>query len=93
LHGYRHKELMGSRFWMINGEFRHTLPRTDIAISLLWDVAQIGYHGAADEKIEVRHSLGGAVYFGDDVRVSVARRLDGFTDRDPRFYVRLEHVF
>lgn len=93
LHGYRHKELMGSRFWMINSEFRQTIPKTDIAIAALWDVAQIGYHSAADEKIEVRHSLGGAVYFGDDVRVSIARRLDGFTDRDPRFYVRLEHVF
>jgi hemolysin activation/secretion protein len=93
LHGYRHKELMGARFWMLNAEYRHTLPRTDIAISLIWDVGQIGYNRDQWGDIEVRHSVGGAVYFGDDVRVSIARRLDRFTDREPRIYVRLEHVF
>lgn len=93
LHGYRHKELMGSRFWMVNSEFRLTIPRTDIALAALYDVAQIGFHAPADCSIEVRHSIGGAVYFGDDVRVSVARRLDGWSDRNPRFLVRLEHLF
>lgn len=93
LHGYRHKELMGSRFWMLNSEFRFTLPRTDIALAAIWDVGQIGFHGPLDDHIEVRHSLGGAIYFGDDVRVSIARRLDGFADRNPRIFVRLEHVF
>lgn len=93
LHGYRHKELMGSRFWMLNSEFRFTLPRTDIALAAIWDVGQIGFHGPLDDHIEVRHSLGGAVYFGDDVRVSIARRMDGFSDRNPRIFVRLEHVF
>ncbi|MBK7140897.1 MAG: BamA/TamA family outer membrane protein [bacterium] len=93
LHGYRHKELMGSRFWMINSELRYTFPRTDVAVSVLWDMGQIGYHGPNDENIEVRHSIGGALYFGDDVRVSVARRLDSVTDRNPRIFVRLEHVF
>ncbi len=93
LHGYRHKELMGSRFWMLNSEFRFTLPRTDIALAAIWDVGQIGFHGPSDDNIEVRHSLGGAIYFGDDVRVSIARRLDSFADRNPRIFVRLEHVF
>ncbi len=93
VHGYRHKELRGSRFWMLNTEYRHTIPRTDLAISILWDAAQIGYIRDNWDDVEVRHSIGGAVYFGDDVRVSVARRLDSFTDRDPRIFVRLEHVF
>jgi hemolysin activation/secretion protein len=93
LHGYRHKELMGSRFWMLNVEYRQTIPRTDIAVALLWDVAKVGFNYNQWGDIEVTHSVGGAVYFGDDVRVSIARRLDGFSDREPRIFVRFEHVF
>ena len=93
LHGYRHKELSGSRFWMLNTEYRHTIPRTDIAVAFLWDAAQVGYYRDPWGDIEMRHSVGGAVYLGDDVRISIARRLDGFTDRDPRIFVRFEHAF
>lgn len=93
LNGYRHKEFLGSRFWMANAEYRHDIPRTDFAVSVIYDAAQIGWYRDAIEDLEIRQSVGGALYLGDDVRISVAKRLDSAPGQETRIYVRLEHVF
>jgi hemolysin activation/secretion protein len=93
LHGYRHKEFMGSRFWMLNSEYRIDFPRSDLAASLSWDVGQVSADSHFGIEDEVRHSLGASLYFGNDLKLTVARRLDGAKDDDPKFYVRLAHVF
>jgi len=91
--GYDHKEFMGTRFWMANAEYRTRFPGTDMAASILWDFGQIANETRLDSDIETKHSLGFALSFGDDLRVSVAKRLDGSDDDDPKIYVRLSQPF
>ncbi len=92
LHGYRHKEFMGQRFWMANSEYRVDFPHSDLAASLTWDVGQISSDSHFDASDEIRHSIGASLYLGSDVKVTLAKRLDGSTNDDPRFYVRLAHI-
>lgn len=93
LRGYYHKEYMGSRFWMTNFEYRVAFPRTDFALALIWDAARMSNSTKFLDSDEVKHSLGLAAYFGEDFRVSLARRLDRSFDTDPKVYVRLSHPF
>jgi hypothetical protein len=93
LRGYKHKELMGSRFWLLNGEYRFRFPKTDLALSLMYDAAQIANDTKIDGDIDLDQSLGVGLYLGDDVRLSLARRLDGAEDKDLQFYARFEYTF
>ena len=93
LRGYKHKEFMGSRFWMATAEYRIAFPKTDVAVSVFWDGAQIANDTRLDRDVETRHDLGMALYLGKDFKVSLAKRLDHSFDDDPKFYVRLNHVF
>ncbi len=93
LRGYDHKEYAGHRFWMANAEYRVRFPGTDMAASLMWDVGRIDRAYDETEFGEVKHSLGVAIHFGDDLRVNVSKRLDRSFDNDPKIYVRFEHVF
>ncbi len=92
LRGYKHKEYMGTRFWMMNLEYRVDFPKSDLALSILWDVAQIANETKLDDNIEVKHSLGIVAYLGDDFKISLARRLDRSDNDSPQVYVRLDHV-
>jgi hypothetical protein len=93
LHGYKHKEFMGTRFWMANVEYRIDFPRTDLAASIFWDGGQIANDAKLGRDIEVKHSLGVGVFFGDDIRVNISKRLDRSFDDAPQVYVRFDHVF
>ncbi len=92
LHGYDHKEYMGTRFWMTSAEYRVRFRHAGLALSLLWDVGQIAndtkFHDA-----EVKHSIGVAAYIEDSFRISLARRLDRSDNADPKIYVRFQHEF
>jgi hypothetical protein len=92
LRGYEHKEYLGTEVWMANIEYRVRFPRTDLAAGLMWDVGQIANEVPLDDQVEVKHSLGAAIFLGDDFRLNVSRRLDG-EDDGAQIYVRLEHVF
>jgi hypothetical protein len=94
LRGYKHKEFMGNQFWMANVEYRIDFPRTDLAASIFWDGGQItDCAKLMTSNIEVKHSLGIAVFFGDDLRINLSKRLDRSFDDSPQIYVRLDHVF
>jgi hypothetical protein len=93
LNGYKHKEFMGTRFWMANVEYRIDFPRTDLAASIFWDGGQIANDAKLGRDIEVKHSLGVGVFFGDDLRVNISKRLDRSFDDVPQVYVRFDHVF
>ncbi len=93
LRGYKHKEFMGSRFWTATVEYRIAFPKTDVAVSVFWDGAQIANDARLDRDVETRHDLGLALYLGKDFKVNMAKRLDRSFDDDPKFYVRLDHVF
>jgi hypothetical protein len=90
--GYDHKEYMGTRFWMANTEYRTRFPGTDMAASILWDLGQIANEASLSSDVETKHSVGFALSFGDDLRISIAKRLDG-SDDDPKIYVRLAQPF
>lgn len=93
IRGYKHKEYMGKRFWMANLEYRFRFPRTDFAFSVLYDAAQISNDSPLNGDVEVKQSIGGALYIGDDFRLSLAQRLDGAEDKDLQLYARFEHSF
>ena len=88
LRGYRHKELMGTEFWMANAEYRFELPGTSTDFALLYDVAQIANGVNLDENADLLHSVGLSWYLSDDLHLTVAKRLDGAENDDPRFLVR-----
>ncbi|MEW6050143.1 MAG: BamA/TamA family outer membrane protein [Candidatus Zixiibacteriota bacterium] len=91
--GYYHKEYMGTRFWITNAEYRVGFPHSDLAFSILWDMAQIANEQKLNGDVEVKHSLGAAMYIGDEFKLSLAKRLDRSYRDNPKFYVRLDHVF
>ncbi|UCD63770.1 MAG: BamA/TamA family outer membrane protein [Candidatus Zixiibacteriota bacterium] len=93
LRGYRHKEYMGTRFWLANAEYRFNFPRVETAVSLFWDIGQIANERKLDGSVEVKNNIGIALYFEDDVKISLAKRLDRSYGDNPVFYVRLHHVF
>jgi len=93
LEGYKHKEFMGSRFWMANFEYRITFPHTDISYSLLYDVGQISNTSGFESTDEIKHSVGMALYIENDFRISLSKRLDRADDKDPKIYARLMHNF
>jgi outer membrane protein assembly factor BamA len=92
LRGYRHKEYFGTEYWMSNIEYRIAFPGGELAASIFWDGAQLtnepSFNGA-----EVKHTLGIAGYFGDNLHVSLAKRFDRSFDDNPRIFVRLDHSF
>ena len=91
LHGYRHKEYSGERFWLANIEYRVSFPRSDLAAALFWDMGQISA-GNDFGGVELKNSAGVSVYMGSDFKVMLARRLDS-GDENPVFYARLVHAF
>ena len=93
LQGYDHKEYMGTRFWMLNTEYRFKFPRVETAVSVFWDMGQIANDRKLDGSIDIKNDVGLALYFEDDFRISLAKRLDRSVDDNPVFYVRLNHVF
>jgi outer membrane translocation and assembly module TamA len=92
LRGYSHKELVGTRFWMTNLEYRFQFPRSSIAVAVIYDAAQIANEAKLNDDIELKQSIGVAAYLGNDTRISLAKRLDRSFDDTPKFYVRLSHV-
>ncbi len=91
--GYKFKEYFGTRFWFANAEYRFEFPKTDLAASVFWDVGQIANETRLDSDIDVKNSIGAAVMIGNDIRISLAKRLDRSEDADPRFLVRFNYDF
>lgn len=93
LRGYDHKEYMGTRFWLVNTEYRVKFPRLESAVSVFWDVGQIANDQKLDDAVEIKNNLGIAAYIEDDFKISLAKRLDRSFDDNPIFYVRLDYLF
>ncbi|MFQ6007939.1 MAG: BamA/TamA family outer membrane protein [Candidatus Zixiibacteriota bacterium] len=93
MYGYKHKEFMGTSFWLANVEYRIDFPRTDLAASIFWDGGQIANETRLSRNVEMKHSLGIGVFLGDDMRINISKRLDRSFDDAPKIYVRFDHVF
>lgn len=93
LWGYKHKEFMGSRYWLANSEYWINLPTNfESNLILFWDVARISNSSSFEEADEVRHDIGVGLVLAD-IRFNLAKRLDSDLDRDPRFYLRFSRSF
>jgi hypothetical protein len=93
LQGYGHKELIGTRFWMANVEYRLTIPGSDFALAAIWDVGQIANDAPLNGDVEVKHSIGLAGDLGSYFRLCVSKRLDRSVNDAPKFYARLTYPF
>ncbi|HEX2897396.1 MAG TPA: BamA/TamA family outer membrane protein, partial [candidate division Zixibacteria bacterium] len=79
LAGYKHKEFIGTRYWMTNSEFWLKIPlKIEPNIILTWDVAQIADDAKLDDSAEVRHDIGLALKLAG-IRVDVTKRLDSYS--------------
>jgi hemolysin activation/secretion protein len=93
LGGYRHKEFIGTRYWMANSEFWLRIPlKIQPDLILVWDVAQIANDAKLDDSAQVRHDLGLALRLAG-IRLDLTKSLDNQTDRDPKVYVRFSSRF
>ena len=94
LHGYDHKEYVGTRYWMTNIEYRLQFRKPDfLGLSAFWDAGQIADNTKLNGDVEVKQSLGVAAYLGDDLSIRLAKRLDRSYDDNPQIVVRLSHTF
>jgi hypothetical protein len=93
LYGLDRKEAVGTRFWMVNAEYRFAIPKSDFAFGVFVDVAQIANDRKLSGDSPTLSSLGAAAYIGKNFRVSIAKRLDRSADASPEIYVRLVPVF
>ncbi len=87
LYGYDHKEFSGNYFWLTNVEYRIDFPHSDLAASVMWEAGQVTENSDFDN-VEVKHSLGAALYIGSDFKIGLARRLDRSYDDRPEFFAR-----
>ena len=93
MRGYDYKEFSGSRFWMVNAEYRIDFPHSDLGASILWDMGRITDNAGFVAEDEIRHSIGIAFMLGDRTRLSLSKRLDRSFDDEPRFHGRLDFRF
>ena len=93
LHGYGFKEYMGTRFWMVNSEYRIDFPRSEFGVSAFWDIGQIANDTKLDSDVEIKQSIGFSIFFEDDFTLSVAKRLDRSTNDSPKLYLRFKQSF
>jgi hemolysin activation/secretion protein len=93
LWGYKHKEFVGSRYWLANSEYWINLPTNfESNLILFWDVARISNSSSFEEADEVLHDIGVGLVLAD-IRFNLAKRLDSNPERDPRFYLRFSRSF
>lgn len=76
LHGYEHKEFMGSEFWLGKIEYSVRFPKTDVSGLLFYNIARISGEPVEPGSAEAKQSIGIGISFEDNVRVDIARRLD-----------------
>jgi len=86
LHGYRHKEFIGTEYALFSGEYRFSIPRTEIAPFVHYDVGRVmGQLWTGDDSW--KNSIGVGVDFDRSLKIFLSQRLDE-KDQDPVFYAR-----
>jgi hypothetical protein len=90
IHGYRHKEFMGTGYVLLSGEYRFRLPNYDFAPFLKYDGGKItrGRVTGADTWYS---ALGVGIDFSRSFRIFISKRLDD-SGADPVFYARFSAV-
>jgi len=86
IHGYRHKELIGTEYFMISGEYGFRIPHSDIAPFVQYDGGRM-----MGDLMAGNDNWNSSIGFGVDIdrgfRVFLSKRLDQ-KDKDPVFYAR-----
>lgn len=93
LPGYNHKEMIGSRLWMLNSEYRVGLTKQHFSnLIFMWDLGQITNDSRLDDQSDIKHSVGLGLDFSG-LRVNFYKRLDGREERDIKIHVRFSSSF
>lgn len=86
LHGYRHKEFIGTEYFMVSSEYSFRIPHTDISPFVHYDGGRMmGDRMAGND--DWNGSIGVGVDIDRGFRIFLSKRLDE-QDRDPVFYAR-----
>jgi len=93
LQGFKHKEFMGTRYWMANTEFWVNLPFSlQTNLIFVWDVAQIANDAKLGDSSEIRHDVGLGLRMAG-IRLDLGKRLDSAFERSLKVYVRFSRDF
>ena len=90
IHGYRHKEFIGTEYVLVSGEYSFKIPHSEIAPFVLYDGGRI-IDGHITGDNQWSSSIGIGIDFNRSVRVFLSKRLD-IGDNDPIFYARFSAV-
>lgn len=86
LHGYRHKEFIGTEYLMISGNYRFRIPGSDISPFIHYDGGRmIGDRLVGEDSWY--NSIGFGIDFNRSFRMFISKRLD-LADQNPVFYAR-----
>jgi hypothetical protein len=86
IHGYRHKELIGTEYGMVSGEYRFRIPDSELAPFVHYDGGKIMGSRMSGED-DWNSSIGFGVDFDRSIRMFISKRLDR-DESDPIFYAR-----
>jgi hemolysin activation/secretion protein len=86
IHGYRHKEFIGTEYVQVSGEYSFRIPHSEIAPFLMYDGGKMmGDRLIGDDCWY--SSIGVGVDIDRSFRLFMAKRLD-IGEQDPVFYAR-----
>jgi len=88
IHGYRHKEFMGTEYLLLSGDYMIDIPHSDFRPFIQFDGGKIAPEGnRLSGGGSWYSSIGFGVDFQKSIRLFVAKRLDK-SGKDPVFYAR-----
>lgn len=88
IHGYRHKEFMGTEYLLLSGDYMIDIPHSDFSPFIQFDGGKIAPEGSRLSSDGTWYSsIGIGVDFQKSVRLFIAKRLDR-SGEDPVFYAR-----
>ena len=93
IHGYAQKEYIGTRYFLFNSELRYHFINSGFGFSVLYDAGKIANDSKLDSEVELKQSAGLSLFFEEDFKLMIAKRMDRSEGNSPRFYVRFNRTF
>ncbi len=91
VHGYRHKEFIGTEYVLISGEYRFRIPHSEISPFVHYDGGRI-IDGHLTGDNSWYSSIGIGVDFDRSIKLFLSKRLD-LGSKDPIVYARFSSAF
>ncbi|KAA3634338.1 MAG: hypothetical protein DWP97_07305 [Calditrichaeota bacterium] len=93
IHGYAQKEYIGTRYFLLNSELRYHFVNSGFGFSVMYDAGKIANDRKLDSEIEFKQSAGLSLFFEEDFKLMIAKRLDRSEGNSPRIYIRFNRNF